>query len=121
MDDVEEGTETIDFMEFSRQCRSEIKAESVDVHVKHPVTEAVHDKLQHTRMAHVQRIAGAGVVDIVAGIVGDGTVVKRIVDAAERERGPELIALGGVIVDNIEDYLDTGRVHRLDHGFEFAD
>ncbi len=31
---------------------------------------------------------------------------------------PEVVALGGVVVDHVEDHLDPGLVHGLDHGLE---
>ena len=35
--------------------------------------------------------------------------------------GPELVALGGVVVDHVEDHLEAGRVQRLDHLLELDD
>ena len=35
--------------------------------------------------------------------------------------GPELIAFGGVVVDDVEDDFDAGRVQRLHHRLELAD
>ena len=40
-------------------------------------------------------------------------VVRAVVDAAEVERRPQLIALGGVVVDHVEDHLDARLVQRL--------
>ena len=34
--------------------------------------------------------------------------------------GPELVALGGVVVDHVEDDLDAGRVQRAHHRLELA-
>ena len=34
--------------------------------------------------------------------------------------GPEVVALGGVVVDHVEDHLDAGAVQRLDHPLELA-
>ena len=35
--------------------------------------------------------------------------------------GPELIALGRVVVDDVEDHLDAGGVQRAHHRLELAD
>ena len=35
--------------------------------------------------------------------------------------GPERAALGRVVVDDVEDDLDAGRVQRLHHGLELGD
>ncbi len=72
-------------------------------------------------MAHVQAVAGAGVIHVVARIVGNQLVISRIVDAAEAEHGAELIAFGRVVVDHVEDYLDAFAVQSLHHGFELGD
>ena len=34
--------------------------------------------------------------------------------------GPELVALGGVVVDDVEDHLDAGGVQRAHHHLELA-
>ena len=41
--------------------------------------------LQHLGMAHVQRVAGAGVIHVVARIVGDQPVISGVIDAAEAD------------------------------------
>ena len=35
--------------------------------------------------------------------------------------GTEVVALGGVVVDDVEDHLDAGLVKRPDHGLELRD
>ena len=37
------------------------------------------------------------------------------------KRRPHLVAFGGVVVDHIEEHLDSCRVQHLHHGLEFAD
>ena len=48
-------------------------------------------------------------------------VVRLVVDAAEAQRRTAVVALGGVVVDHVEDDLDARRVQRPDHGLELAD
>ncbi len=55
------------------------------------------------------------------GIVVDQPVVGVVVDAAHREGRTEVVALGGVVVDDVEDHLDPGGVQRLDHRLELGD
>ncbi len=71
-------------------------------------------------MLHVERVAAARVVHVVAPVVGAQPVVRRVVDAAEAQRRAELVALGGVVVDDVEDHLDPGRVQRLHHRLELV-
>ena len=50
MNDVEEGAEPVDVVELAGQRAGQIEAEPVDVHLEHPVAQAVHDELQHLRL-----------------------------------------------------------------------
>ena len=113
LDQIEEGRQPVDVVQLARERRGEIEAEAVDVHVVDPVAQAVHDELQHVRVAHVQRVARARVVHVVAAVVRHEPVVRGIVDPLEREHRPELVALGRVVVDHVEDHFDPRRVERL--------
>ena len=88
------------------------------MHLEHPVPQRVHDHLQHLRVAHVQAVAAAGVVLVVRRALGRQSVVRGVVDAAEAQGRPAVVALGGVVVDDVEDHLDPGAVQRLDHVLE---
>ncbi len=69
-------------------------------------------------VAHVEAVVRAGGVVVVLGVALDQPVVGGVVDAPQRQRGPEVVALGGVVVDHVEDDLDAGPVQRPDHGLE---
>ena len=71
-------------------------------------------------LLHVERVAAAGEVHVVAR-VGREPVVAGVVDPPERERRAELVPLGRVVVDDVQDHLDPGRVQRPDHHLELAD
>ena len=118
---VEEAAALVEAVGLARQDGREVEAEAVDAHLGRPVAQAVGDHLQHARMAEVDRVAGAGVVDVVAPVVGREPVVGGVVDALERERRPELVALGGVVVDDVEDHLDPGVVEVRDHLLELGE
>ena len=45
----------------------------------------------------------------------------RFTDPAEGQGRAHVVALGGVVVDHVEDDLDARRVHGLDHGLELLD
>ena len=121
MDDVEERAKLVDRMQLTSQCTRQIKPEAVDVHLGDPVPQAVHDQLQHARASHVQRIAAAGEILVIPRRVRLEPVVARVVDSAKRDRRPEMIAFGRVVVDDVEDHLETGCVQRPHHHLEFAD
>ena len=70
-------------------------------------------------MPHEQAVPGAGGVHVVALVVVHEPVVGGVVDAAEGQRRPQVVALGGVVVHHVEDHLDTGLVQGADHRLEF--
>ena len=69
----------------------------------------------------LKRVAGARVVHVVALVVGNEPVVGGVVDAPERQRRAEVVALGRVVVDDVEDHLDARLVQRHDHLLELGD
>ena len=89
---------------------TEIEAETVDVERRDPVAQRIHHHLQHARMREVQRVAGAGIIDAMAPVARHQTVIARIVEPAKRQGRPEFAAFGGVIVDDVENDFDAGRV-----------
>ena len=75
MDDVEEGPQAVDLEEFPRQGTGEIEAEAVDMHVGHPVAQAVHNELEDAGMLHVQRVATPGEIHVIARVLRREPVV----------------------------------------------
>ena len=121
MNDVEERTQLVDSMQLTSQCTGEIEAESVDVHLLHPVPQAVHDELQDARAAHIECVAAAGEILVEARLVGEEAVVGRVVDPAQRQGRSKMIAFRGVVVDDIEDDFELRGVQRPHHHLEFTD
>ena len=118
LDEVEERRQPVDVVQLAGERGGQVEAEAVDVHLGHPVPQAVHDQLQHVRVAHVQAVAGARVVHVVARVVGVEPVVGGVVDAPERQHRAQVVALGRVVVDDVEDHLDAGLVQGLHHLLE---
>ena len=98
----------------------EVEAEAVDAHVVGPVAQAVHHHLQHAAVAEIHGVAGASVVDVVPR-VGGQPVVGGVVDALEGQGGTKLVALGGVVVDDVEDQLEPGIVQMRHHLLELGE
>ena len=71
-------------------------------------------------MHDVERVARAGEVHVVARVLGREPVVALVVDALEAQHRAQVVALGGVVVDHVEDHLDARAVQRLDHALELA-
>ncbi len=114
---VEERRQPVHLVELPRQRRRQIEAEAVHPHLGRPVAQRVHDELQHVRAAHQQRIARAGGVHVVARIVRQ-SVVRGVVQAPEGQRGAQVVALGRVVVDHVQDHLDARLVQRPHSGLE---
>ncbi len=102
------------------QRGGEVEAEAVDVHLEHPVAQAVEHELEHARVPEVERVAAAGQVEVLAPVLRTQAVVGAVVDAAEGQRGPAVRALGGVVVDHVEEHLDAGAVERPHHRLELV-
>ena len=121
VDDVEEGGELVHLGELAGQGRGEVEAEAVDVHLRDPVAQRVHDELEDGRGAHEQGVARARRVEVVLLVAVDEPVVGGVVQALEGQRRAHVVALGGVVVDDVEDDLDVGLVEGLDHRLELGD
>src|SRR5215475_9367621 len=87
-----------------------IEAISVDMIGFDPIAQRIHHHLQDTRMRQVERIPAPGEIVVVARLVRPQPVIGCVVDAAERQGGPEVVPLGRVIEDDVEDDLDAGVV-----------
>ena len=89
------------------------------MHHLDPIAQAVHDHAQHHRMVQVQRVAGAGIVDVIARIVGQ-PVIAAVVQPPEGQRRPHLVAFAGVVIDHVQNDLDAGGMQPRDHVLEFG-
>ena len=69
-DEVEERRGPVEAPVVAGQCRGEIEAEAVDVHLADPVPQRVHDESQGGRAPHVEGVAATRRVDVPAGSCG---------------------------------------------------
>ena len=120
VDRVEEGALPLELAARPGEDRGEVEPEPVDVHLLDPVAQAVHDQLEHPRVADVERVARPREVQVAAAAFGQ-EVIGPVVDAPEGEGRADLAGLRRVVVDDVEDHLEAGRVERLDHGPELPD
>ena len=72
-------------------------------------------------MVRVDRVAAAGVVHVVLLLGRVQQVVGVVLEPLEADRRAEVVALAGVVEDDVEDHLDAGLVQRLDHVAELGD
>ncbi len=125
---LQEPAAFVEAVRFARKDGRQVEAEAVDAHLGDPIAQAVGHHLQHARMAQVERVAGAGVVDVVARARAFGAVtarhqavVARVVDALERQRRAEFVALRRVVVDHVHDDFEAVLVKTVDHRLELVD
>src|SRR6185369_15328628 len=93
MDDIEKRAEPVNVKKLARQSGGKIEAKTVDVHLRDPIAQAVHDQLEHPRMGHVEGVTAAGIVHVKAAVVLHQTIVGSVVDTTETQGRAELITL----------------------------
>ena len=64
VNDLEESVQLVHAVRVAREGGGEIEAEPVDVHVVHPIAQAVHDELERARMEQIEGVAGAGEIQV---------------------------------------------------------
>ena len=97
--------------------RREVEAEAVDAGAADPAPHRVHGELHHMRRLERQRVAATRVVDQHAACMA---VVKRMVEAAERQCCAVRIALARVVEHDVEDHPDPRPVQRADGGADLG-
>ena len=115
-DGLEKCAAGIEAVLGTAQHAGQVEPEPVDMHVVHPVTQAVHHELQHARLTQIQRIAATGVIDVGIGALVRQPVPRCVVQPPPAQRRPGLVGLAGVIEDDIEDHFDAGPVQGSHHG-----
>ena len=119
-DDLEDRREGVEVsLAHPAEDAGQIEAEAVDVHVGDPGAQRVDDQPRRLGVGRVQAVAGPGEVEVVAR-VRHQPVVGGVVDAAEAEGRSGVVALAGVVVDDVQDHLEAGGVQRLHHALELA-
>ncbi len=106
---------------FPRQNGSEIKPEAVYAGLLGPESQTIRDHLDDSSVAEVQSVAGTGVVDVIAWIIGQQTIVRCVINSLERERGSAFVSFGGVVVDHVHNDFDPSLVKARDHFLELAE
>ena len=64
VNDFEESVQLVHSVRVAREGGGEIEAETVDMHVDHPIAQAVHDELEGARMEEIEGVAGAGEIQV---------------------------------------------------------
>src|SRR5438552_19123825 len=92
----------------AHQRGCEIETESVHVHLQHPVTQAINHQLQCARMKEIERVAGAGEIQIEPRSLRIEPVIREIVDSAEAQGRSDMVSLSSMIINHVENHFDSG-------------
>jgi hypothetical protein len=120
-DGVEQRCVRVEAAVTASEGRGEVVAEAVDAGPLRPVPQRVEHQLRDRGAVEGERVPGAGVVHVACGITVDEPIVGRVVEAAQRERGTEGIALAAVVEDHVQQDLDPRLVQRRHALAELAD
>src|SRR6185503_17993168 len=99
--------------------RGQLQPETVHMELDRTVPQAVPDERAGDRLVAYERVPGAAEVVVVA--VPGEQVVGGVVQTAEGERRAAVVALAGVVEDDVQDDLDAGPVQRLHQLLELPD
>ena len=109
--------EAIVFIAGKSGCQVESK--TVDLHLVRPVAQRVNDKFDNLRVREVERVAAAGGVVIIAEVVL--AVVAAGIYASVTESQATSSALGGVVVNHVEQNLDAVAMQFTNRGLDLGE
>ena len=113
---LEERRVRVEAVRAAAERGREIEAKAVETAVDHPAPERADRHLDDQRAVEREAIAGAGVVDVKRRIARVEAEPGLVVEAAERQRRPKLVALAVVVEDDVENGLHARRVQRVGRG-----
>ena len=71
-------------------------------------------------VADIEGVTSTGVVHVMTAIALNQSVVRLVVNASERDGGAHVVALGGVVVDHIQNYFEARFVVAAHQAFELG-
>ena len=64
MNNVKESVQLVHAIGVARKGGGEIEAETIHVHLEHPIAQTVHYQLERARVQEIKGVAGAGEIEI---------------------------------------------------------
>ncbi len=110
----------VEAVRLARKNRTQVKTEAVHVCLLYPIAQAVRDHLQHARMTEIDGVARSSIVDVVAFLVRQQTIIISVINSFEAQRRALFVAFSRVVVDDIQNYLQAGIVEASHHLFKLA-
>ena len=123
VDDLEDGRLRAELaLPRPAQRRRQVEAEAVDVHLAAPSSAANRRSAAPPAGCDaLTLLPRAGEVQVVARAPASTSSRSALSMPRRRQRRAQVVALAGVVVDDVEDHLDAGGVQRLDHRLELRD
>ncbi len=98
-----------------------VETKTVDAGMQHEMAQAFDDHLTDMRVVAGDRIAGASIVDEMAGLAAMVAIGGEIVEAAQRQGRAVAVAFAGMVEDEVEDGADALGAQRRDGVGQFGD
>src|SRR5438874_1119287 len=111
----------VEALVITREDGREIETKTIDMHVRHPIAQAVHHQLKDTRVKQIKSVTRPSEIDIKARILTIHAIVCKVVDPAEAKRRTEMISFSRMIVDHVQNHLDACCMQLADHRLELED
>src|SRR5205814_10465689 len=96
----------VEALVIAREDGREIETKTIDMHVHHPIAQAIHHQLKDTRVKQIKNVTRPSEIDIKARMLTIHAVVRKIVDPAEAERKTEVSSFSRMNADRVQNHLD---------------
>ncbi len=120
-DGLQQGCGRVEAVRAARERGGEVEAEAVDAGGPGVVAQGVHRQANDGRAVQGEGVAASGIVRVMRAVAVERAVVGRVVQPAQRQRGPERVALAGVVEHDVEQHLEARLVQARDAGGELRD
>ena len=99
----------------ARKDGREIETEAVDVHLRGPIPQTVHDEPLHHGVVCLESIAGPGIVRV-GSLVFVQNVVEAVFEPPVAKCRALFVSFRGVVIDHVENHLDACTMQLFHHG-----
>ena len=113
---LEERRVRVEAARAAPERRPQIEAKAVETAVDHPAPERADRHLDDQRAVKRKAISGACVVDVKRWIARVEAEPGLVVETAERQRRPKLVAFAVMVEDDVENGLHARRVQGVGRG-----
>lgn len=84
---IEEAAAFVKTIGLAREDGGEIEAKAINPHLGCPVAQRVRYHLQNARMREINSVVRTRVIDVIAPLIGQESVVAGVIDTLERKGG----------------------------------